>query len=117
MHHHLRFHSFIILVLFNLYCYSSPIPYVDQNKKEQILSSMDSNVQDIIQPLAINKDNQVDYFYILCALYDDCYDKDQQYFIPNDIKPKRLMSNLFHGIPKFGKRAFSSAFSGIPKFG
>ncbi|CAF2641542.1 unnamed protein product [Rotaria sp. Silwood2] len=117
MYHYLCSHPIIILALFNLYCYSSPIPYIDQDKKEEILSSIDSTVQDILKPLSINKNDQFNYLNILCALYDDCYDKDQQQFTHSDIKPKRLMSNLFHGIPKFGKRAFSSAFSGIPKFG
>ncbi|CAF1581099.1 unnamed protein product [Rotaria sp. Silwood1] len=117
MYHYSCFHLIIILALFNFYCYSLPIPHIDQNKIEQILSSLNLNGQDLLKPLAINKNDRLDYLNILCVLYDDCYDKDQQHFSHTNIKPKRLMSNLFHGIPKFGKRAFASAFSGIPKFG
>ncbi len=117
MHHHLYFHSMIILVLLNLYCYSSPISYAEQNEQEQTLPSTYSDEQDTMKPSIINKNNKLQYLKILCAIYDDCYNKDQQDYIYTEIKPKRLTSSLFHGIPKFGKRAFSSAFSGIPKFG
>lgn len=101
MYHHF---SILILVLLTFYCYSSPIPYIDQNDQEQIHMDEQGNF--------MKKNDQIDYLNILCAIYKDCYHND-----PNDIKPKRLTSNLFHGIPKFGKRAFTSAFSGIPKFG
>jgi len=57
-------------------------------------------------------EQQLYYLNLLCAIYKDCFQNEQ-----HDMKTKRLTSNLFHGIPKFGKRAFTSAFSGIPKFG
>jgi len=101
----------------NLYCYSSPIPYIDQNEQEQPSSAIHFDEENMIKPLNSNKNNQFYYLNILCAIYDDCHNNDQQDIIYTDRKPKRLTSNLFHGIPKFGKRAFSSAFSGIPKFG
>lgn len=114
MYHHFCFHSIILLLLLNFYCYSTPISYIDQNDQDQI-SSNSVDEQSMIKP---NKNDQLYYYNILCVLYNDCYNqKSQEDIILNDIKPKRLTSNLFHGIPKFGKRAFTSAFSGIPKFG
>ncbi|UJR09549.1 hypothetical protein I4U23_013785 [Adineta vaga] len=118
MHHHLSFHLTIILVLLNFYCYSSPISYVDQNEQEQTLTPTYVDEQNQInKPLMTQHENKLNYFKILCILYDDCHLNEQEDFIRTEIKPKRLTSNLFHGIPKFGKRAFTSAFSGIPKFG
>jgi len=114
MYHHLYIHSIIILTILNICCYSTPISYVDQNDQDQTSSSIHIDEHSMIKP---TKEDQLYYYNILCALYNDCYNKDVQDIIYNDIKPKRLTSNLFHGIPKFGKRAFTSAFSGIPKFG
>jgi len=115
MYHHLCIHSILILILLNISCYSTPISYVDQNDQDQSSSSsIRIDEQNMIKPI---KDDQLYYYNILCALYNDCYNKDEQDIIYAEIKPKRLTSNLFHGIPKFGKRAFTSAFSGIPKFG
>ncbi len=110
MYHHLCFQSIIIFTLLNIYCYSSPIPYADQNEQDQAQSS--SLVQ-----MDANENEQLYYYYILCAVYNHCYNKDHEDIIYSDLKTKRLASSLFHGIPKFGKRAFVSAFSGIPKFG
>lgn len=115
MYHHLCFHSIILLLLLNFYCYSTPISYIDQNDQDQASSSsVQVDEQNMSKP---NNNDQLYYYNILCAVYNDCYNKDQRDIILTDIKPKRLTSNLFHGIPKFGKRAFTSAFSGIPKFG
>jgi hypothetical protein len=114
MYHHLYFQSILILILLNFSCYSTPISYVDQNDQDQTSSLIHLDEENMIKQ---NKNDQLYYYNILCALYNDCYNKDQQDIIYTDVKPKRLTSNLFHGIPKFGKRAFTSAFSGIPKFG
>jgi len=117
MYHHLCSHSIILLILLTISCHSIPIPYVDQNEQDQTSSSSSSIQFDERNLMKPNKNDHLYYYYILCALYNDCYNKDQQDIIYTDIKPKRLTSSLFHGIPKFGKRAFTSAFSGIPKFG
>ncbi len=115
MYHHLCSHSIILLILLTISCHSIPIPYVDQNEQDQTSSSsIQFDERNLMKP---NKNDHLYYYNILCALYNDCYNKDQQDIIYTDIKPKRLTSSLFHGIPKFGKRAFTSAFSGIPKFG
>jgi hypothetical protein len=80
------------------------MPYMNQNEQEQIHMDEQENL--------MKNNDQIDYLYLLCAISKDCYNKDLQ-----DIKLKRLTSNVFHGFPKFGKRAFTSAFSGLPKFG
>lgn len=107
-------YSVLIFILLNICCYSSPVPFVEQNPST-------TNVQDEQQTLIkpSKNDEQLYYYRILCALYVDCYTNgnEQQDTIYTDLKPKRLTSSLFHGIPKFGKRAYVSAFSGIPKFG
>ena len=92
------YHSIILLVLLHTFCSSSPIPVADHSR-------------------AIQSPERLNYYELLCALYNDCELMEMNDVIANKFKPKRLTSNLFHGIPKFGKRAFVSAFSGIPKFG
>ncbi|CAF1552687.1 unnamed protein product [Rotaria magnacalcarata] len=112
-----RFYSiFILVLLFNLYCYSFTLPCIDQSKKD-ILPLTDSNSQDVIKSLVNDKNNQDSYVNILCTLYGTCLNKDQQNILNGGLKPKRLMSSLFHGIPKFGKREFRSVSAGISKFG
>ena len=115
MYHHLCFQSIIILILLNICCYSSPIPYADRNEQDQVPSSLVQMDDD--HQFNAHENEQLYYYYLLCAVYNHCYNKDHQDIIYSDLKTKRLASNLFHGIPKFGKRAFVSAFSGIPKFG
>jgi len=115
MYHHLCYHSIIILILLNICCYSSPIPYADQNEQDQIPLSVQMDEEQHL--MKAHKNDQLYNYNILCVLYNDCYNKDHEDIIYTDLKTKRLASNLFHGIPKFGKRAFVSAFSGIPKFG
>ncbi|CAF0902311.1 unnamed protein product [Adineta steineri] len=117
MHHYLFVHLMIILALLNFCCYSSPISYDDQNDHEQTISPIDTNEQDMMKRAITNNNDKYYFWKMMCALHNDCYTADHDRLIFTDIKPKRLASNLFHGIPKFGKRAFSSAFSGIPKFG
>ncbi|CAF0941517.1 unnamed protein product [Adineta ricciae] len=117
MHYHLSFPLMLIFVLCNFYCYSSPISYTDQNEQEQIMTPAYVDEPILIKASMKNHETNADYWKILCVLYDDCYSKERQDYVRAAIKPKRLTSNLFHGIPKFGKRAFTSAFSGIPKFG
>jgi len=117
--------STVILVLLNLYCYASPIPSVDQNQDEQpgLLTNAIAEESAMMKPIISNTNHQLklhefNYLKMLCELYRNCNDNDDEQIIDyNDIKYKRLSSSLFHGIPKFGKRAFSSAFAGIPKFG
>lgn len=96
------YHSIILLVLLHTFCLSSPIPPV---------AEIDDHSR------AIQSHERLNYYELLCALYNDCEQVEINDVIANKFKPKRLTSNLFHGIPKFGKRAFVSAFSGIPKFG
>jgi hypothetical protein len=115
MYHHLCSHSILILILLNIYCYSLPIPYVDQNDQDHSSSAIHFDEEDMMKAY---KNDQLNYYNILCAFYNDCYNTDHRDIINTAIiKPKRITSSLFHGIPKFGKRAFVSAFSGIPKFG
>lgn len=115
MIYHIR--PIFIFVLLNLYCYSLSLPCIDQNTKDQLSSLNDFNPQDVVKPSMNNRNDPDTYVNILCAIYDDCSGQHQHNHINSHMKPKRLMSNLFHGIPKFGKRALSSAFYGIPKFG
>lgn len=113
MYHQLCYHLALILVLLNLYCYASPI---DQNQQSQTKESIISNSNDEIESKKVL--NEIYRLETLCALYGVCNDDENQKIIEyDDVKQKRLSTNLFHGFPKFGKRAFSSAFAGIPKFG
>lgn len=103
------YHHSIVLLLLLLHTFSlsssSPIPHVQSHG---IVNSDNAH----------GRNEQLNYYELLCALYNDCeHVESNEDIMPNKIKPKRLTSNLFHGIPKFGKRAFVSAFSGIPKFG
>ncbi|CAF1552646.1 unnamed protein product [Rotaria magnacalcarata] len=112
-----RFYAiFLLVLLFNQYCYSFTLPYIDQNGKETLPLS-DSNSQDVIKSLVNNKNDQDSYVNILCTLYGVCSDKDQQYNFNGRPKTKRLMLNVLHGFSKFGKREFRSAFAGFSKFG
>lgn len=97
------YHSMILLVLLHTFVSSSPIPTATADIEEN--------------SRAIHGHERLNYYELLCALYNDCEQVEMNDVIANKFKPKRLTSNLFHGIPKFGKRAFVSAFSGIPKFG
>ncbi|CAF3411443.1 unnamed protein product [Rotaria socialis] len=111
----LRHHWALILlvVLQSLYCYASPTAYFGFGHHHRPSFSLVKTNEEsgIVEPLA-SKTN------FLCALYGICNDEDYPEFIrDDDSKQKRLSPNLFHGIPKFGKRIFTSAFSGIPKFG
>ncbi|CAF3402518.1 unnamed protein product [Rotaria socialis] len=106
---------FILVLLFNLYCCSFTLPCIDQSKKD-ILPLSDSNSQDVVKTLVNEKNDQDSYVNILCIRYGTCLNKDQQNVLNGGLKPKRLMSSLFHGIPKFGKREFRSVFAGVPKF-
>jgi hypothetical protein len=113
MYHQLCYHSALIIVLLNLYCYASPI---DQNQYSHIMEPNVSITNSAIPSRQIL--NEIHRFKILCSFYGDCNDEDNRKIMDyDDTKQKRLSSNLFHGIPKFGKRAFASAFAGIPKFG
>ncbi|CAF4531326.1 unnamed protein product [Rotaria sp. Silwood1] len=97
-------YSTLTLLLLSFHCYASPVPFVDQSQHYEP------------SVLSTKIDEQTEN--ILCSLYGICNDDDHSEDISDDdIKYKRLSANLFHGIPKFGKRAFSSAFAGIPKFG
>ncbi|CAF3708777.1 unnamed protein product [Rotaria socialis] len=107
---------FILVLLFNRYCYSFTIPYIDQNKKETLPLS-GSNSQDVIKSLVNEKNDQDSYVNILCTVYGVCLDNDQQYNFNRRPKAKRLTMSVFHGFPKFGKREFRSAFAGFSKFG
>ena len=88
----------IVLVLLNVYCSSSPVPPTIEEQQAPSSDIDDLDRKDLLYYLAA-----------LCAVNGDCDDQYRAH--------KRLTSNLFHGIPKFGKRAFSSAFSGLSKFG
>ncbi|CAF1369852.1 unnamed protein product [Rotaria magnacalcarata] len=112
-----RFYPIFILVLiFNLYCYSLTIPCTHHNKKD-ILSLSDSNSQDVIKSLENNRNDQSSYVDVFCTFYGVCLDTGEQNILNREEKSNHVMSSLFHGIPKFGKREFRSAFADIPKFG
>ena len=103
-HHH---SILVLLLLLHTFCSSSPIPYVqEQQQQANDMSSIDAH-----------EHARLNYYELLCALYNDCDPFESNEVMSNKFKPKRLTSSLFHGIPKFGKRAFVSAFSGLPKFG
>ncbi|CAF0916746.1 unnamed protein product [Rotaria sp. Silwood1] len=106
-------YSTLTLLLLSFHCYASPVPFVDQSQhyEPSVLSTKIDEQTESMKPIVSNT-------HILCSLYGICNDDDHSEDISDDdIKYKRLSANLFHGIPKFGKRAFSSAFAGIPKFG
>ena len=102
-------HVVIVLVLLNVYCLSSPVPPAPSIIDDLDRKYIPKIYLDLLEPVMTDRKDLLYYLAILCAVYGDCDDQDRPH--------KRLASNLFHGIPKFGKRAFSSAFSGIPKFG
>lgn len=105
---------FVIVLLLGVCCSSSPVSYADQAEQEPA-AYIDE--QDLVKAVLSSKAHRLEYLKVMCALYGDCHPKDHDEATDVDMKHKRLSSNLFHGIPKFGKRAFTSAFSGIPKFG
>ena len=117
MYRQLVVHLAIVLVLLNVYCSSSPVPPTAEEQQApppSIVDDLDRKhipkiYLDLLEPVMTDRKDLLYYLAILCAVYGDCDDQDRAH--------KRLASNLFHGIPKFGKRAFTSAFSGIPKFG
>ncbi|CAF3409572.1 unnamed protein product [Rotaria socialis] len=107
---------FILVLLFNLYCSSLTIPCTHHNKKDK-LSLSDSNSQNAIKPLENNRNDQNSYADVFCTSYGVCSDTGERNILNGEEKSKPVMSSLFHGIPKFGKREFRSLFAGIPKFG
>jgi hypothetical protein len=123
MYHQISLRFTLFLVLFNIYCSSSPLPFAEQDQATFVSNDIDDSERarlpttfvDMIEPASAgNSKDSAYYLTLLCAIYDDC---DGQGFNTLDRHQKRLTSSLFHGIPKFGKRGFTSAFSGIPKFG
>ena len=126
MYHQVSLHFTLLLVLFNFYCSSSPLPFVEQDQATFASNGIDDNERprlpatfvDMIEPASgSNSRDSAYYLTLLCTIYDECGDQDRQEFIALERHQKRLTSNLFQGFPKFGRRAFTSAFSGIPKFG
>ena len=126
MYHQISLHFTLFLVLFNIYCSSSPLPFSDQDQATFVANDVEDTERarlpatfvDMSEPAsASNSRDSAYYLTLLCAIYDDCDDQDRQEFNAPDKHQKRLQSSLFYGIPKFGRRAFTSAFSGIPKFG
>lgn len=93
---------FIIVLVGTLTCSALPMMIIG---RDSVLEKVDSS--EVAESTYSNIDSNEKLLH-LCSYYIDCYPSK---------KPRRVSSNLFHGIPKFGKRLFSSAFSGIPKFG
>ncbi|UJR36568.1 hypothetical protein I4U23_029287 [Adineta vaga] len=122
-----------ILILFKSFCYTFPATSIDDippedlalllNESHEQSDIKESNDPDSsIEKPIMNEQNEAYYLKILCALYGSCSaDDDNKITKPpieyDEKKHKRLLSRLFYGFPKFGKRAFASAFDGIPKFG
>lgn len=138
MFYHVFYRSIFVLILLELSCYtlsvtsSNPNPTDEEltlllKERQDQLNSKESNELDSsIEKGMTNEHNEAYYLRILCALYGSCSAAasaadDVESHKPvaeyDEKKHKRLLSRLFHGYPKFGKRAFASAFDGIPKFG
>ena len=138
MFYHIFYRFIFILILLELFCYTSyvtsadPSPNDDElalllNERHDPSNGKESGESDSsIEKSLTNEQNEAYYLRILCALYGSCsaaasaaddIESHKPIVEYDEKKHKRLLSRLFHGYPKFGKRAFASAFDGIPKFG
>jgi hypothetical protein len=89
MYHQLCYHSALIIVLLNLYCYASPI---DQNQYSHIMEPNVSITNSAIPSRQIL--NEIHRFKILCSFYGDCNDEDNRKIMDYDDTKHKHVSRL-----------------------